>query len=364
MKPFIRIASILAASMFLATACSEQKPETSKPAVATTPAATSTPASTPTVVATPIATTSSGDSGAGGDGDTLPIYERVSGISGNLSSTGSDTLANLMTLWTEAFKREYPSVNIQVQAAGSSTAPPALTEGTSNFGPMSRKMKDKEIEAFEKRHGYKPTGVRVAIDALAVYVHKDNPLESVSIADVDAIFSATRACGAGANIAAWGDLGLTGSWSTRPVQLYGRNSVSGTYGYFKKEALCSGDFKNTVNEQPGSASVVQAVSSSLNGIGYSGIGYKTSGVRALPLSSAEGQPAVPATPEMALSGDYPLSRYLWVYVNKKPDTPLSPLELEFFKLVLSEEGQGVVLKDGYVPLSPSRAKREIARLQR
>ena len=225
-------------------------------------------------------------------------------------------------------------------------------------------MKDKEIEAFEARHGYKPTLVRVALDALAVYVHKDNPLEQLTIPQVDAIFSATRRCGASADVARWGDLKLTGSWATRPVQLYGRNSVSGTYGYFKKEALCSGDFKNTVNEQPGSASVVQAVASSLNGIGYSGIGYITSGVRALPLAISVDDEAVPASKEAALSGDYPLSRYLYVYVNKKPDTPLSPLTLEFLKLVLSREGQEIVGKDGYIPLSAERAARELARLTR
>ena len=193
----------------------------------------------------------------------IPSYERVSGISGNLSSMGSDTLANLMTLWTEAFKKEYPNVNIQVQAAGSSTAPPALTESTSNFGPMSRRMKDKEIEAFEERFGYKPTAIRVALDALAVYVNKDNPIPSMTIAEVDSVFSVTRRCGASKSRDTWGGLGLTGSWGDRPIQLYGRNSVSGTYGYFKKVGLCSGDFKDTVNEQPGSASVVQAVTSSL-----------------------------------------------------------------------------------------------------
>jgi len=291
----------------------------------------------------------------------LHDYERVSGISGNLSSIGSDTLANLMTLWTEGFKRNYPSVNIQVQAAGSSTAPPALTEGTANFGPMSRAMKDKEIEAFESRFGYKPTAIRVAIDALAVYVHKDNPLDALDIAQVDASFSATRRCGGAASLDNWGDLGLEGSWAERPMQLYGRNSVSGTYGYFKKVALCSGDFKNSVNEQPGSASVVQAVASSLNGIGYSGIGYVTSGVKALGLS-IDGGAVVAATPENALSGDYPLSRYLYVYVNKKPGEALRPIEVEFLKLVLSKEGQEIVEKDGYIPVSAEVAARELQKL--
>lgn len=280
----------------------------------------------------------------------IPSYEIASGVSGNLSSVGSDTLANLMTFWAEEFKRAYPNVNIQIQAAGSSTAPPALTEATSNLGPMSRKMKDKEVEAFESRYGYKPTAVPVAIDALAVYVHKDNPIAGMSIADVDAVFSSTRKCGAVADISSWGDVGLDGIWSRRDIQLFGRNSVSGTYGYFKKKALCKGDFKNTVNEQPGSASVVQSVSTSINGIGYSGIGYKTASVRAIPLARKPGQPFVEATPANAVRGAYPLSRFLYVYVNKAPNRELAPLEREFLKLVLSRQGQQIVIKDGYIPL--------------
>jgi phosphate transport system substrate-binding protein len=293
----------------------------------------------------------------------LPDYSRASGVSGNLSSVGSDTLANLMTLWAEEFKREYPNVNIQIQAAGSSTAPPALTEGTSNLGPMSRKMKDKEIEAFEKRYGYKPTPIRVAIDALAVFAHKDNPIKGMTIPQVDAVFSSTRKCGAADDITSWGQLGLDGAWKTRSIQLYGRNSVSGTYGYFKKKALCKGDYKNNVNEQPGSASVVQSVSSSLNGIGYSGIGYMTSGVRAVPLAKAEGEDLVEATPENAISGKYPLARFLYIYVNKHPNKPLPPLEREFLKMVLAKSGQTVVVKDGYIPLPAKVAEKEMANLE-
>ncbi|MFT6285852.1 MAG: phosphate transport system substrate-binding protein [Alcanivorax sp.] len=280
----------------------------------------------------------------------LKDYQVASGVSGNLSSIGSDTLANLMTLWAEEFKRAYPNVNVQIQAAGSSTAPPALTEGTSNIGPMSRKMKDKELEAFESRFGYKPTAVPVAIDALAIYVHKDNPIAGMSIADIDAVFSSTRKCGADADVSNWGSLGLKGAWAQRDVQIFGRNSVSGTYGYFKSKALCKGDFKNTVNEQPGSASVVQSVSTSINGIGYSGIGYKTSSVRAVPVSKKVGGQTVEATPANAVTGNYPLSRFLYVYVNKNPNKQLSPLEREFIKLVYSRQGQEVVLKDGYIPL--------------
>ena len=279
----------------------------------------------------------------------LPVYNKVSGVSGNLSSVGSDTLANLMTLWAEEFKRNYPNVNIQIQAAGSSTAPPALIEGTSNIGPMSRMMKDKELAAFETKYGYKPTAVPVAIDALAVFVNKDNPVEGLKIADVDAIFSSTRKCGGEADIVNWGQVNVTGALGQRDMQIYGRNSVSGTYGYFKSNALCKGDFKNSVNEQPGSASVVQSVATSLNGIGYSGIGYKTSSVRAVPLSK-KGGGFIEATPDNAINGTYPLARFLYVYVNKAPNKDLSPLEREFVKLVMSKVGQEVVVKDGYIPL--------------
>ena len=294
---------------------------------------------------------------------TIPSYHKAPGVAGNLSSVGSDTLANLMTLWAEEFKRLYPNVNIQIQAAGSSTAPPALTEGTANLGPMSRKMKPREIEAFERRHGYKPTAIPVAIDALAVFVHKDNPIKGLTIPQVDAIFSSTRKCGAPADARTWGDLGLTGAWARRDIQLFGRNSVSGTYGYFKKKALCKGDYKPTVNEQPGSASVVQSVTASLNGIGYSGIGYRTTGVRAVPLAKKPGQPFVAATPENAVNGTYPLARFLWVYVNKAPNRPLDPMVLEFLRMINSQQGQAVVVKDGYIPLPARVVKKNLARLK-
>ena len=264
-----------------------------------------------------------------------------------------------MTLWTEAFKRHYPNVNIQVQAPGSSTAPIALTEGTSNLGPMSRLMKAREIEAFEARRGYKPTAVRVAVDALAVYVHKDNPIAAMSLPEIDSVFSVSRRCGGAEEIRTWGDAGLTGAWAKRPLQLYGRNSVSGTYGYFKQKALCSGDFKNTVNEQPGSASVVQAVTSSLNGIGYSGMGYRTSGVRAVPLARSGSAAAYDATAANARDRSYPLTRFLFIYVNRRPDSALAPLETEFLNFVLSREGQMIVRKDGYIPLSNAEAMREL-----
>jgi len=292
----------------------------------------------------------------------IPEYQKASGISGNLSSVGSDSLANLMTLWAEEFNRSYPNVNIQIQAAGSSTAPPALTEGTANLGPMSREMKDDELEAFESKYGYKPTAIPVAVDALAVLVNKDNPVKGLTMEQVDSIFSSTNKCGGEKSIETWGDAGVA-AWGAKSIQLYGRNSVSGTYGYFKEHALCKGDFKSNVNEQPGSASVVQSVTSSVNGIGYSGMGYTTSGVRMVPLAKKGTKTFVEPTPENAVNGTYPLTRYLYIYVNKKPNQPLSPLDNEFIKMVLSKTGQQVVIKDGYIPLPAKVVDKVLATLK-
>lgn len=292
----------------------------------------------------------------------LKGYERQSGVSGNLSSRGSDTMNNLMALWGEAFRGFYPAVNIQIEGAGTSTAPPAITEGTANFGAMSRPMREGEIRAFEERHGYAPTLVPVAIDVLAVYVHRDNPIQGLTIPQVDAILSSTRRCGGAADITRWGQLGLTGAWANRDITLYSRNAVSGTYGYFRQHALCDGDFKASINEQPGSASVVEGVASTPNSIGYSGIGYRTSGVRAVPLAKREGQAFVAPTARSAADGTYPLARFLYVAVNKHPNRVLPPLEREFLRLILSREGQQVVVRDGYIPLPAAVAERELGRL--
>ena len=290
--------------------------------------------------------------------DGLPAYSSVSGVSGSLSSVGSDTLNNLMTLWAEGFQRFYPAATIQVEGKGSSTAPPALIEGTAQLGPMSRAMKGTESDEFEKKYGYKPTPIRVAVDALAVFVNKDNPIKCMTLAQVDAVFSKSRRVGYAEDITTWGQLGLTGDWAGRPVSVYGRNSASGTYGFFKDEALKNGDFKDSVKEQPGSASVVQGITVDRYGIGYSGIGYTTSGVRAVPLALS-GDTCVEATAENAYSGAYPLARFLYVYVNKAPGKPLSPLTREFVRLVLSRDGQEVVVKDGYYPIPATIAQDEM-----
>jgi len=292
----------------------------------------------------------------------LHDYKSVSGISGKMKSIGSDTLNNLMTFWSEGFRSKYPSVQIEIEGKGSSTAPPALIEGTAQFGPMSREMKAKEEADFEKKFGYKPSRARVAVDALAVFVHKDNPVKCLTLKQVDAIFSKTRKGGLSKDITTWGDLGLTGDWANKPISLYGRNSASGTYGYFKEVALFKGDYKDGVKEQPGSSAVVQGVASDKYAIGYSGVGYKTADVRTVPLALEDGQTCYDANATNAYSGDYPLARFLYVYMNQNPNQAMDPLRSEFIKYVFSKSGQLSVIKDGFYPVSTDIAQSDMKAL--
>jgi phosphate transport system substrate-binding protein len=290
----------------------------------------------------------------------LPDYKPVGGVSGNLKSVGSDTMNNLMALWAEGFHKIYPSVQVEIEGKGSGTAPTALIEGTAHFGPMSREMKQTEIAKFNAKFGYDPTPLRTSIDMLAIYVHKDNPIKSLTLQQVDAIFSKTRKAGLKEDILTWGDLGLPGQWASKPISIYGRNSASGTYGFLKEHVLLNGDYKDSVKEQPGSSSVVQGVASDKYAIGYSGIGYKTADVRAVPLAKTAKSKPIEAEPKNAYTGEYPLSRFLLIYVNYKPNSQLDPLRREFIKYVFSKQGQQDVIKDGYFPVTMPIAAKALA----
>ena len=281
--------------------------------------------------------------------DDVPEYTRQPGVAGKITSVGSDTLANLMTFWSQEFKTLYPQVKFQIQASGSSTAPPALTEGTATIGPMSRALKPSEIREFTREHGYPPTVLRVAMDAIAIFVERRNPIEGATLQEVDAIFSHTRFCGGPEPITRWHQLGVDTGISNSPIRLFGRNSVSGTYGLFKVMALCDGDFRATVNEQPGSASVVLSVATSRNGTGYAAYGYKTAGVRALPIGEDKAH-LIPLTSDTVRNETYPFSRFLYLVINKAPGKPLPVLEREFLRFILSRQGQQQVARDGYFPV--------------
>ncbi len=279
----------------------------------------------------------------------VPSYTRTPGVAGKISSVGSDTLANLMTFWSQEFKTLYPQVGFQIQASGSSTAPPALIEGTATIGPMSRELKPSEIRDFTRVHGYPPTVLKVAMDAIAIFVDRRNPISGMTLQQVDAVFSQTQYCGSDTRIEQWSQLGVDEVGYRSPIRTYGRNSVSGTYGLFKIMALCDGDFKNTVNEQPGSASVVLSVASGTGAIGYAAYGYKTAGVRAVPLGESLDS-LIPLSIETVRNESYPFARFLYLVINKKPGEPLPTLEREFLRFILSKEGQAQVIRDGYFPI--------------
>ncbi len=289
----------------------------------------------------------------------LPAYRPVSTLAGHIKSVGSDTLGHEVALWASGFEKLYPDVKIDVESKGSATAPAALLDGVSQFGPMSRPMTAEETSAFEAKYGYKVSRFRVAVDALAVYVNKDNPIPCLTLPQVSGIFASTIKAPGGANIRTWGELGLTGDWAKQPISLYSRNTISGTYEYFRETALYGGDYKPEVKLLPGSEAVVQSVAGDKFGIGYSGIGYKTDGVRAVPLASYYGGTCYEASADTALASKYPIARYLYVYFNKKPDQPLDALRAEFIKYILSRDGQELTEKGGFYPISDEIRESEL-----
>ena len=292
----------------------------------------------------------------------LPAYRPAAALSGSIKSVGSDTLGHEMTLWAKAFESLYPDVKIHVEAAGSATAPGALLEAASQFGPMSRPMTAEESAAFEAKYGYKVSRFRVAVDALAVYVNKDNPIPCLTLPQVSGIFSSNHKAPGSVNIRTWGDLGLTGDWAARPLTLYSRNTLSGTYEYFRETALYGGDYKPGIKLLPGSEAVVESVAGDKFAIGYSGIGYKTDGVRTVPLASYYGATCYDAAAEPTLSGKYPIARYLYVYVNKRPAQALDPLRAEFIKYILSKDGQEQTEKGGFYSITNEIREQELTKL--
>ncbi len=265
-------------------------------------------------------------------------YQRTSGVSGTIKAVGSDTMNNLMTLWAEGFKRSYPNVRAEIEGKGSSTAPPALIAGTSTFGPMSRDMKTSEIEAFETRHGYKPT-VAPGGDRHAGRVRPSRQSDQSAIASSarrDVFVAAQRG-----GIARDPHLGRSGAdrrMAESAHQLIWSQCGLRPYAYFKENSLFGGDYRDKVIELPGSSAVVQAIATDKYGIGYSGIGFATAGVRAVPLAVSDDAPAVLPRAQFALTGEYPLARFLWLAVNYKPGSRLDPLRQEFIRYVYSSGG--------------------------
>ena len=271
-------------------------------------------------------------------------------VSGTLSAVGSDTMAGLILRWGEALSQRHPDITIQFQASGSANAPSALIAGTTRLGPMSRQMTDTERQAFTQRYGYPPLELKVARDALAVIVHRHNPLSELTRQQVDALFSNTLQCGADTTIKRWQDLPATQDWPFGAIALHGRDSASGTYGLFQQRALCGGEFRQTLSQHPGASAVVAAVGESPGSIGYAGYHHLTPNVKAVSLINADEQ-AIALSENSVQQGTYPLSRYLYLYANASPEHPLPAAERALLRLIFSLEGQKIARSAGFVPLS-------------
>ena len=271
-------------------------------------------------------------------------------LEGKLTTTGSDTLGAITSVWAEMLQERHPKVLVQVRAIGSAAAPTALVEGTADLGTMSRPMSVAEERNFERRYGYAPIAVPVARDAIAVFVHRDNPLSSIVVPTLDAVFSSTRRCGQPQPVRRWSDLGLSGDWGARGISLYGRSAASGTYSVFRQQVLCSGDFSPRVNRLVGSSAIVRAVADDRNAIGYASAGYLNANVKALTVIGPGGQPQAS------------LDRDLYIYLNVSPGTTLSPLAAAFMDLILSPEGQQETTKAGYLPLTIAEQRAQRRRL--
>jgi phosphate transport system substrate-binding protein len=295
---------------------------------------------------------------------TRAAYQPTVVLEGRLRSIGSDTMDLLVASWEREFARHHPKLRILHEGRGTSTATPALLENQADIGPMSRPMLEAEAERFRARFGYEATQVRTALDALGVYVHPENPIarRGLSLAELDAIFSAARKRGGAERLVTWGSLGLDAEWANAPIRVYGRNRASGTYGFFRDTALLKGEFGAWVEEQASSALLVTKIEADKFGIGFSGVGYKTDGVALVPLARETGEAAVAPSEASALAGSYALARPLYLATNRDPARPMSDLQREFLTFVLSADGQDVVRKEGYYPLPEAVVAEERAKL--
>lgn len=290
-----------------------------------------------------------------------PPYRHAGVMEGTIAIAGSDTMNPLTESWAADLRQLYPGITIKVESTGSEHGLSRLLEGKAQIAAMSRRMTAPEIVEFKREFGYEPTEVSVAIDALAVFVHKDNPIEGLTLAELDAMFSPDRRRGLKYHLKTWGDVILEGGeWTDAPIHLYGRNSASGTAAFFREHVLDGAAFKPAMTVCAGSASVIVELMKDRYGIGYSSIGYRTSGVRPVPLTSVQGGRFVEPTIEAAMNGSYPLRRPLYLYINKAPKTSPLPVMAEYVKYALSAQGQQTVIAQGYYPLAPQELQRLIA----
>jgi phosphate transport system substrate-binding protein len=299
---------------------------------------------------------------------TLASYVPERTLTGRLAVAGSETMQPLVARLAAEFRNRYPGIKVGIEGGGTNAAMTGFFQGLAQsrrgdgnvrghlgsnditLMASSREMTEAEVKSFIARYGYEPTAIPIAMDAVAVYVHKDNPVTGLTLEQVDALFSADRRRGLADDLKVWGQLGLTGEWTNAPVRMYGRNQKSGTRAFFQHHVLLDGGFKPSVKEEPGSATVVLDLSRDRFGIGYTGMGYQASAVRPLPIALKAGMPFVVPNAETTEDGSYPLRRFLYLYVNRDPKEPLDTVVEEFLTFINSREGQETVVRAGFYPL--------------
>jgi phosphate transport system substrate-binding protein len=289
----------------------------------------------------------------------LADFRQGAAVSGVVRSVGSSTLSNLLFRWSAEFRRLYPEVEMHVIGGGSETALPALIEGRADLGPMSRPMREAESERFRQQFGYAPTRLTVAVDAIAVYVNKYNPLRQISLRELDGIFSALPKSG-GPPIRTWGQLGLEGEWAARKIIVKGPSPTQGMYGVFRSTVLQGGSYRLDMRPEPVASSIVQAVATEEGAIGFASQFLEAARTRALAIAREDGGPYLLPDAEHAIDGSYPLARKLFIYLNRPPGAALAPAVREFVRFVCSEQGQEIAARDGNFPLGAALAGRECA----
>lgn len=296
--------------------------------------------------------------------DELPEYQPGSLGKTSLSSVGSDSMADLVDLWAAEFNKFHPQTKVQVVSRGSATAPAALIEGTADVGPMARPMKSVELEKFKRSYGFEPTQIRTAMAGVAIYVSKSNPIKSISFEQLDALYSKSMNRGAKAEIASWQDLGVNLGVSKNDVMLLGAGLSSFARSFFRQQVLMLGDFSSDVTMTADTASMLETISLNDNAIGFGAVLDEIpEGVRLLPVSRSGDGKAVLPTKTALRNGDYPLGRFLNVYIVREPGKEIDPETKEFLRFVLSKNGQAIVAEEGLLPLPVSIAKQELAKLK-
>lgn len=296
-----------------------------------------------------------------------PAEQTPQPLQGQLISTGSVTMAELMYAFAQTLSERHPGISMQVHAAGSATAPPALIEGTANIGAMSRPMRADELQRFRQRHGHDLTMRMVAHDAIVMIVNLRNPLPDISLTQIAQLFSASMACPqmlAQPLLQTWSDIlppqTPTGAFGRRSIQRYSRNSASGTYSWFRENALCGAAMAPAVHRMLSHAAIVNAVQQSDNGIGYIGYAHSGFGTRTLPIrTGSEASQRILADAANITDGSYPLSRQLYLYLNLPPDDAMSSAVVALLRLIYSPTGEQIIARAGLLPLSAAQQRQQL-----